>query len=288
MFYVESTGIMSERIVWKNLHVSDFIHPEEAKVKENVINSAAFQKAIAALSDINIKIHETIIEGTYIKLSQKTAPHIMAILDDVCRILDCEQIPDVYVCHQMSQLVQPCSADRNYLVVADYVIKTFDDDMLYYLFGNAMAMIMADHVKMTTVAAYMGANLWTIIPQIEFKHYLHLADATSDRGGLLACQSITAVAKCHLLELGLPVKFTRRYCTSERETEIFIEQYLAEIHKNALKKNLLNKAAEVWINSTYMEGAANFMLEDLYHWYQTGYQNLRKQYLDRYSSLTQK
>lgn len=270
---------MKEKIIWKNLRVSDFIHPEEAKMKETVVNSPAFQKAIAVWSDVNLKLHETVVEGTYIQLTQKTAPRIMIILSDVCRILDYKQIPDVYVCRQMSQLVQPCSGERNYLIVSDYVIKTFDDDMLYYLFGNAIAMIMADHVKLTTIAAYMGASLWTVIPQLEFKRYLHIADATSDRGGLLACQSIAAVAKCHFLELGLPVKVTGRYCTSERETEIFIEQYLQEVHKNGSRKNLLNKAAEVWINSAYMEGAANLMLEDIYHWYGTGYRELKRRYL---------
>ena len=42
---------------------------------------------------------------------------------------------------------------ENYLVMSDYVLRNFDEDMLYYSFGNAVAMIMAGHVKITTVAA---------------------------------------------------------------------------------------------------------------------------------------
>ena len=78
--------------------------------------------------------------------------------------------------------------------MSDYVLRNFDEDMLYYSFGNAVAMIMAGHVKITTVAAYMGSSLWTAVPQMKFKQYLHMADSTSDRGGLLACQSMAAAA----------------------------------------------------------------------------------------------
>ena len=59
--------------------------------------------------------------------------------------------------------------------------------MLYYLFGNAMTMIKAGHVEITTLTSYMTDNIWLAAPQLAVKSYLHKADVTSDRGGLLAC-----------------------------------------------------------------------------------------------------
>lgn len=271
---------MGERIIWKNLKVSDYIHPGEEEARDALIRSAPFQKAVSILSDVNLKLNQTVVEGTYLRLSSGTAPRVMRILEDVCRILDYrEELPDVYVCRRMAQIVQPFYSDKNYLVISDYTLRNFDDDMLYYSFGNAMSMIMAGHVKITTAAAYMGANLWTILPQIKFKQYLHMADATSDRGGLLACQTLSGVAKCHFLELGLPVSRSRRLFATEKGTERYIGQYLRAVNRREAGRNSLNRAAEVWINATYMEGAANLMLEDIYYWYRDGYQKLRARYL---------
>ena len=91
-----------------------------------------------------------------------------------------------------------------------------------------MTMILAGHVKMTTAAAYMGASRLLLLPQLEFKRYLHYADATSDRGGLLACQSFAAAARCHLFELGLPPAESRKLFSTDEQAAAFVTQYIKE------------------------------------------------------------
>lgn len=283
---------MGKRIIWKGLKVTDFVHPGEEEARDALIGSAAFQKAVSMLSGASLMLNKTVVEGTYVQLSKETAPRVMEILEDVCRILDRDSVPELYVCRKMAQIVTPfCrmaddfeedsfrETEGSYLVMSDYVLRNFDEDMLYYSFGNAVTMIMAGHVKMTTVAAYMGANLWTIIPQMKFKKYLHMADATSDRGGLLACQSLAAAARCHLLELGLPLGLSRRLLASPEMAEDFLERYLQEAQREERRMNGLNRAARMWIDAVYMEGAPGGMLEELYQWYKKGYQRLRSRYL---------
>ena len=136
-------------------------------------------------------------------------------------------------------------------------------------------------MKITTVAAYMGSSLWTAVPQMKFKQYLHMADSTSDRGGLLACQSMAAAARCHLLEMGLPLGLSRRLLATPRMMEDFLEQYLKEALGEERRMNGLNRAARMWIDATYMEGAAGGMLEELYQWYRKGYRKLRERYRER-------
>ena len=108
--------------------------------------------------DLNLKLYKTITEGTYVRLQPQAAPSLFRILKDVCRILDYReaQLPEIYVYHAMDHTVRPCSADHTYIVMADYVLHSYDEDMLYYILGNAVTMILAGHVKMTTAAAYMG------------------------------------------------------------------------------------------------------------------------------------
>ena len=181
---------MEERMIWKGLQVSDFIHPGEVEARDALIRSAAFQKAVSLLSGASQMLNRTVVEGTYIQLSKETAPRVIKILEDVCRILDWPSVPALYVCRKMAQIVTPfCriaetssgsgfpETKENYLVMSDYVLRNFDEDMLYYSFGNAVAMIMAGHVKITTVAAYMGSSLWTADSPDEIQ-------AVSSYGGL--------------------------------------------------------------------------------------------------------
>ena len=88
---------MEERMIWKGLQVSDFIHPGEVEARDALIRSAAFQKAVSLLSGASQMLNRTVVEGTYIQLSKETAPRVIKILEDVCRILDWPSVPALYV-----------------------------------------------------------------------------------------------------------------------------------------------------------------------------------------------
>jgi len=269
---------MIERARLKNLRVSDFIHEKEVELKSGVINSPEVKNLIEMVSDVNLKINKTQIQGTYIQLYPHTAPEVFAVLEDVCQILGYPNVPELYLCKMMSKIVQPCIAEKEYIIISDYVLEQYDRDMLYFAFGNALTMILAGHVKMTTAAAYMGCNIWTALPQMKFKEYLHATDATSDRGGLLACQSLAAAARCHFLELGLPPALCRRYFTTDAEAEVFIEAYLKDVEAKNSHGRSLASLGEWWLNANCFEGAANVMLLDLFQWYRKDYRRLMRRY----------
>ena len=76
---------MTERKQLRNLKVSDFIHSRELELQSGVINSPEVQKLINMVSDVNLKINKTRIQGTYVQLYPQTAPKVFAVLEDVCR-----------------------------------------------------------------------------------------------------------------------------------------------------------------------------------------------------------
>lgn len=269
---------MKKRVVFKNLQVSEFIHEKEVTLSQSAMNSPEVKKLIGLVSDVNLKLNKTKIQGTYIQLTADMVPEVFGILEDVCHILDHPHVPELYMCKLMSATVIPCTAETDYIVISDYVLECYDEEMLYFAFGNAITMIMAGHVKMTTAAAYMGCNIWTALPQMKFKEYLHAADATSDRGGLLACQSLSAAARCHFLELGLPPSVTRKLFGTDKEAAQYIEKYLKEVaRKNDLDRGL-TKLGEWWTNLNSFEAAANDMLLELYLWYRKDYPALLEKY----------
>lgn len=269
---------MEKRRILKNLQVADFIHDRELELQKSVVNSPEVKKLIELVSDVNLRLNKTRIQGTYIQLTEQTAPEVMAVLTDVCRILDHAQVPEVYMTKMPSITVIPCTAQTDYIVVSDYVLEYFDEEMLYFSFGNAIAMIMAGHVKMTTAAAYMGCSIWTALPQMKFKEYLHAADATSDRGGLLACQSLAAAARVHFFELGLPPSVTRELFATDEEALRYIEQYLMSVAEKNDTDRKLTQLGEWWMDLNSFEAAGNNMLLDLYVWYRKHYKAVLAKY----------
>lgn len=269
---------MEKRVVFKGLQVSEFIHPKEVALQGSIVNTPAIRKLVESLGDVNLRINKTRIQGTYIQLYPHTAPRLFGILENVCRILDCPEVPELYVWKCMTKTIMPFTAQKDYIIISDYVVEQFDDEMLYYGFGNAITMIRAGHVKMTTAAAYMRCDIWTLLPQIKFKEYLHAADATSDRGGLLACQSFAAAARYHLMELGLPPSVSRTLFSTDEEAERYVAQYLFAAVEQNERYHLTTQLGELWQDALYYESAANLMLADLYVWYLKEYKPLLEKY----------
>ena len=164
--------------------------------------------------------------------------------------------------------ISPYGSDKPYLVIPDYVLRYSDEDMMYYNIGNAVTMIKSDHVELTTLAAYMPGGGLIELPKLLFTAYLHCADATSDRGGLLACQSFAAAVRNHFWELGIPPIESKKMFTTDRDAEIFVKNYLDEQEKVLQEySGISTEVARKWQRMSYLEAPANTMLRDLFNWY---------------------
>ena len=270
------------RRILRGLKVSEFIHPDELKNKKIAMGNSGVQKLMATATEWCKELLEPFTQGTFIKINDTCAPDFMKVVREVCKILEVE-VPEVYVCHLMSTNVMPMGTDqKSYLVVPDFVLNFFDTEMLYYNVGNAITMIKADHVGLTTLAAYMpGGSIFIDVPKMLFCAYLHAADSTSDRGGLLASQSFAATARCQLYELGIPPKESRKYFTTDTEAELFVEHYL-DANKKILDKydGIFNSVARRFQRMSYIEAPANKMLRELFDWYKhpNGYRAVMARY----------
>ena len=270
------------RFILQGLQVKEFIHPKELENKERALNNSAVQNLLESAANFCKALIEPFTQGTFVQLNDACAPDFMKIVRDVCKILDVQPIPEVYLCHLMDINITPMGTDnKSYLVVPDYALNVFDDEMLYYNLGNAITMIKADHVSLTTLAAYMPGGGIIEAPKLLFMAYLHAADSTSDRGGLLASQSFAATVRCHLFDMGIPPCESKKLFSDDTEAEIFVENYLSSYEKTLKKYNpLVTMAARQFQRMSYIEAPANKMLRDLFDWYKNpnGYRAIISRY----------
>lgn len=257
-----------KRFILHGLQVKEFIHPDELKNKKLALNNSSVQKLLESAASFCKALIEPFTQGTFVQINDSCAPDLMKIVCNVCKILEVE-VPEVYVCHLMDINITPMGTDKkSYLVVPDYVLNVFDTEMLYYNVGNAITMIKADHVSLTTLAAYMPGGGFIEAPKLLFMAYLHAADSTSDRGGLLASQSFAATARCHLFDMGIPPRESKKFFSNDTEAEIFVEKYLDSYKKTLDKYNPpVTRVARQLQRMSYIEAPANNMLRELYDWY---------------------
>ena len=270
-----------QRKILRGLKVSDFIHPDELVARADALNNPIVRKCLDSAAELCTNIVDPITQGTFVKITKDSEPMLIRIVREVCEILDVSPIPDVYLCHLMYVNIVPYGSEIPYLVVPDYVLRHTDEDMLYYNVGNAVAMIKADHVELATIAAYMPGGGLIEIPKLLFTKYLHCADSTSDRGGLLACQSFSATVRNHFWELGIPPSKSAEFLSDDKSAEIFVKKYLKE-QASVLERfnGIFTRAARFWQRMAYLDAPTNKMLREIFDWYKApkGYNAVLSKY----------
>lgn len=167
-----------KRKILRGLFVEEFIHPHEKENKARALNNGILNNALNSAADFCHVAIEPVTQGTFVQMNEHCATKLLKVVRDVCTILEVEPVPKVYLCHLFCTDIMPLGTDdKTYLVVPDYVLNTFDTEMLYYTVGNSITMIKGDHVRLTTLAAYMPGGGLVELPKMLFNKYLHSADS---------------------------------------------------------------------------------------------------------------
>lgn len=257
----------SERYTFPGLRVEAIRHPDEENALYQVLQNKVMQSMLEKANEISAEFYSGVVRGSYIELSEETAPDFFRILKDTCRILNFPELPRVFTCHLMAQAVLPYGSNEKYLLVADYTMDEFNEDEMYYLVGNAITMYKAGHTDLVNLLNWFSGRL-PLPVRLPLLSYLRAADLTSDRGGLLACQSFAAAVRCHFHELGLPLSQSRELFRTDEGAEAFVSRYLETVDETQDEnEGLLVHIIKGVQNLAYFEGPANRMLAEMYRWY---------------------
>lgn len=266
----ESDKIMEKKRL-SGLQELEYIHEDELAMRhENSLD--ILHAGLDKINDMSVALMKQMILGRYVAVTEKSAPGLVDVVKDVCAILDYHYIPKIYICHQAAQTIFCAGTDYRIIVISDYIIENLDADMLYFMIGNTISMFKSGHVRMVTAYAIMPGTLLTMPVELGIKKYLRAADMTSDRGGLLACQNISAALKCMLWEAGIPLREIRTL--DENETVQLVNAYLDSVENISLDyvTGLAAKVKEYNMDTM----PHPYRIKQLLEWYKTGYQAVMK------------
>ena len=253
------------------LSENDYIHPDEAKMRlGNTYN--VIKKGLDKVGDISVTLMRRMILGRYVEVDEKTAPELTRIVRDVCEILAYPIVPKIYLCHQAVQTYFCAGSEKMVIVISDYMVENLSSDLLYFAIGNIVSMFKSGHVGLVTASGILPERVATVPLTLAINQYLKAADMTSDRGGLLACQSIGTALKYIMWEAGLPLNELQ--FLDEAETVALAKAYVRS-------KEMVDLDSVTVLTTQVKEFTMDskphaYRVKELLAWYKTGYQDLIK------------
>ena len=254
---------MNRKVLY-DLKPDSYIHPMERKVR--IESGSLLANGLDFAGNLNLEFIKRITLGCNLEATRQTCPRIIRILEDVCRILDCRNIPRVYISHAASQTFYIAGGKKTQIVMSDYILDQFTEGMLYHAFGNLISMLKAGHIRLATICSMMVAFPHSEVLMLPVQALMRAADLTSDRGGLLACQDFGASAMCMLWEAGIPISDMEEKSTSEMIS--LAEQY---IHASEwMSETWLTGVAQAWNKLNMQTMPPAYRLKELLDWYRNG------------------
>lgn len=223
-------------------------------------------RGIDYLGNLNLELVKRITLGCNLEATRQTCPRIISIVEDVCRILDCQNIPRVYISHAASQTCYIAGGEKIQIVLSDYILDHFTEGMLYHAFGNLISMFQAGHIRLATICSMMVSVPNTQLLILPIQALIRAADLTSDRGGLLACQDFGASAMCMLWEAGIPISDMKG--KTESEMISLAKQYIYAAEW--MSETWLTSVAQTWSKMNMQTMPPAYRLKELLDWYQNG------------------
>lgn len=252
------------------LSAEDYMHPFERDSLINPEQSETLANMMDGLSDLSISLCRQIILGKYVEVTPKMLPRVHEILDNVCHILSFPASPRLFITHEYQSGFMQVGISTMYILMPDLILSYEDDDMLYFLFGNAVGMFKGGYIRLSTVNAVLTYIPGALPFRLVLQGKQRAAGLSSDRAGLLASQNFSAAARCIMWDMGLhPDEIMSM---SDDDVMNLAADYPKQIDYQ--HQDVLSQAASVWKqwNGTLFPGYIR--LRELHAWYIDGYPEL--------------
>lgn len=256
------------------LKMEDFAHPDDIKSTNAISKVPGMNKLLTFVED---KYDKTVFRvkmmGYAVRLTEQIAPRPYKILRHVCQILDFDKIPEIYCSRSFSIDIIIAGAEHPVMQVSDFLLNTYDDSLLYFVFGRVITRFKSGYMKYYTTSDIImqGTEPIELISEplrIALANWLRKSELTADRGGLLACQNMKTAGRYFMNKAGMPVSLNK---------DVRIPDYL-----NACAiDNGLTRAGKGLQTLTKDSGWINDRLRELNNWYATGQMyDIIEQYAD--------
>ena len=152
--------------------------------------------------------------GSNLKVTKDNYPKIYEYLVEACRILDLQQVPELYITWGYDINACTIGAENPIIVLNSGLIDLCDDDEILFIIGHEVGHIKSQHMLYHLMAQVINWGIDTIPGgslvasglQFALYYWSRMSEFTADRAGLMCCQDTDAMTRDFIKMAGLPIK----------------------------------------------------------------------------------
>lgn len=152
--------------------------------------------------------------GSNLKVTKDNYPKIYEYLVEACRILDLQQVPELYITWGYDINACTIGAENPIIVLNSGLIDLCDDDEILFIIGHEVGHIKSQHMLYHLMAQVINWGIDTIPGgslvasglQFALYYWSRMSEFTADRAGLMCCQDTDAMIRAFIKMAGLPIK----------------------------------------------------------------------------------
>lgn len=237
-----------------DLHPFEYEHPLDAKALDALQNITGLDLLIRQFNKHAVERIFTIkCTGSNLKVTPRNYPEIFHILQECCEIINCPDIPDLYIEWEYGINGGTIGVDHPIIILKSGCLDLLTQDELRCVIGHEVGHIKSRHTlyhqmgqALPFLAEAIGnvtlgiGNLLSMPLRLALLKWQRLSELTADRAGLLAVQDKDTFMRLLVKMAGVPQKhFNSINC------EEFIQQARDFDKLDDDKLNMLVKWAQI-------------------------------------------
>lgn len=224
-------------------------HPGDRAVLARLEKLKPAAGLLGKVIDAQCRMSELDLIAGGLRVTADNMPDVHRIFTETCQVLGVKRIPELYLGELPIANAFSVGADKAYIYVTSELFFRLDEPEIRFLLGHELGHIICGHTKykmLTRLLVGMGysvpiaGKVIQTLGSVTFKPLMMLwsrrSEFSSDRSGLLACQSLEAAASFFMKIIGLPLNYYGRV----DPMSIFAQaDHFQQIQERSLSDNLL-------------------------------------------------
>ncbi|MEN8905398.1 MAG: M48 family metallopeptidase [Clostridiales bacterium] len=210
-----------DKKIFKNIISSDYEHPYDKKALKILKKTPGIDLIVKKFWELGIeKILKIQYTGSHIRVTKNNLPELYKTYIQTCEILDMNKIPDLYLIMNYNINAFTTGVNNPIVILNTSCLDLLNESELRFIIGHELGHIKSGHVlyhQIANILPHIGnmvgnatfgiGNLLSIGLRIAILNWKRMAEFSSDRAGLLACQDINSAINTMVKISGLPTKY---------------------------------------------------------------------------------
>lgn len=185
-------------------------HPADRGALVALRKLKGFDTILKAFSGlVNERTTRLLLLGTAVRVDERQFPALHYLLRDACRVLDAEEVPEMFVRADPTLNAMTIGLDKPIIVVNSALVDLLEEDELRFVIGHELGHALSGHavyrtllerlINMTGVLNTVplgGLGVRAIIAALY--EWSRKSELSADRAGLLATQDPGAAIRAHM------------------------------------------------------------------------------------------